>query len=120
MIYQCNGCKRTTFETACPWRTSSELSTSPELSSRLLTPIDPSFYPDFQYRSKGLLQDSFGKKKEQVQLNDLLNNVLRKYSEAKHLGNLMRFFLSQLLPSAAWNILAPRNQPSSSEYIDGF
>lgn len=83
MIYQCNGCKRTTFETACPWCSSSELSPSPELSSRHLTPIDPSFYPDFQYRSKGLLQDFFGKKKEQAQLNDLLNNVLRKYSELK-------------------------------------
>lgn len=83
MIYQCNGCNRTTFETTCPWCTSSELSPSSELSSRHLTPLDPSFYPDFQYRSKGLLKDFLGKKKEQAQLNDLLNNVLRKYSELK-------------------------------------
>lgn len=83
MIYQCNGCNRTTFETACPWCTSSELSPSSELSSRHLTPLDPSFYPDFQYRSKGLIKDFLGKKKEQAQLNDLLNNVLRKYAELK-------------------------------------
>ncbi|WP_242174589.1 MULTISPECIES: restriction endonuclease [unclassified Pseudomonas] len=83
MIYQCNACNRTTFETACPWCTGSELSPSSELSARHLTPLDPSFYPDFQYRSKGLLKDFLGKKKEQAQLNDLLNNVLRKYSELK-------------------------------------
>ncbi|MBN0979738.1 restriction endonuclease [Pseudomonas hygromyciniae] len=83
MIYQCNGCNRTTFETACPWCTNSELSPSSELSTRHLTPLDPSFYPDFQYRSKGLIKDFLGKKKEQAQLNDLLNNVLRKYAELK-------------------------------------
>lgn len=83
MIYQCNGCNRTTFETACPWCSNSELSPSAELSSRHLTPLDPSFYPDFQYRSKGLIKDFLGKKKEQAQLNDLLNNVLRKYAELK-------------------------------------
>ena len=31
-----------------------------------------------------------------------------------------RFILFQLLPSAAWHILAPRNQPTSSELNDGF
>jgi len=54
-----------------------------KLTLRHFTPLDPSFYPDFQYRSKGLIQDFFGKKKEQAQLNDLLNNVLRKYAELK-------------------------------------
>lgn len=83
MIYQCNTCNKTTFETACPWCSGSELSPSSELSARHLTPLDPSFYPDFQYQSKGLLKDFLGKKKEQAQLNDLLNNVLRKYSELK-------------------------------------
>jgi len=48
-----------------------------------LIPLDPSFYPDFQYRSKGLIKDFLGKKKEQAQLNDLLNNVLRKYAQLK-------------------------------------
>ena len=83
MIYQCNGCNRTTFDTACPWCMGSQVSPSSELTLRHLTPLDPSFYPDFQYRSKGLIQDFFGKKKEQAQLNDLLSNVLRKYAELK-------------------------------------
>ncbi|NWD69444.1 restriction endonuclease [Pseudomonas gingeri] len=78
MIYQCNGCNKTTFETMCPWCTVS--TTAPSAG---LTPLDPSFYPDFQYQSKGLLKDLLGKKKEQAQLNDLLNNVLRKYAELK-------------------------------------
>lgn len=83
MIYQCNGCNRTTFETACPWCSSSQASPSTELQAQQLTPLDPSFYPDFQYQSKGLIKDLLGKKKEQAQLNDLLNNVLRKYAELK-------------------------------------
>jgi restriction system protein len=83
MIYQCNGCNKTTFETTCPWCISSEHSPTAELGRQHLTPLDPSFYPDFQYQSKGLIKDFLGKKKEQAQLNDLLNNVLRKYSELK-------------------------------------
>ncbi|MBS7562177.1 restriction endonuclease [Pseudomonas sp. RC4D1] len=83
MIYQCNGCNRTTFETVCPWCMGSQVSPSSELTLQHLTPLDPSFYPDFQYRSKGLIKDFLGKKKEQAQLNDLLNNVLRKYAELK-------------------------------------
>ncbi|WP_345891130.1 restriction endonuclease [Burkholderia sp. Ax-1719] len=46
-------------------------------------PLDPSFYPDFQYQSKGFIKDLFGKKKEQAQLNDLLHNVLTKYAALK-------------------------------------
>lgn len=83
MIYQCNGCSRTTFETSCPWCSSSQVSPSTEVQGQRLTPLDPSFYPDFQYQSKGLIKDFLGKKKEQAQLNDLLNNVLRKYAELK-------------------------------------
>lgn len=37
-----------------------------------MTPLNPSFYLDFQYRSKGVLKDLFGKKKEKTQLNQLL------------------------------------------------
>lgn len=83
MIYQCNGCNRTTFETACLWCNSSDTSPSAAVSTQQLTPLDPSFYPDFQYQSKGFIKDFLGKKKEQAQLNDLLNNVLRKYAQLK-------------------------------------
>lgn len=83
MIYLCNACHRTTFETSCPrCKTTESFSASPA-GEQGLTPLDPSFYPDFQYQSKGFLKDILGKKKEQAQLNDLLNNVLRKYAELR-------------------------------------
>lgn len=83
MIYYCNGCNRTTFETACPWCHSFQASPSAELQAQQLTPLDPSFYPDFQYQSKGIIKDLLGKKREQAQLNELLNNVLKKYAQFK-------------------------------------
>lgn len=67
----------------CPWCSSSQVAASTEPHIQHLTPLDPSFYPDFQYQSKGFIKDFLGKKKEQAQLNDLLNNVLRKYAQLK-------------------------------------
>lgn len=83
MIYQCNGCNKTTFEVSCPWCGGTQVQPSTAPNPQNLTPLDPSFYPDFQYQSKGFIKDLLGKKKEQAQLNDLLNNVLRKYAELK-------------------------------------
>ncbi|KPY45375.1 restriction endonuclease [Pseudomonas syringae] len=83
MIYQCNSCHRTTFETICPLCHPGSVASALQAGEQSLTPLDPSFYPDFQYHSKGFLKDIWGKKKEQAQLNDLLNNVLRKYAELK-------------------------------------
>lgn len=83
MIYQCNHCHRSTFETYCSPCGSAEGASLPQQAPQGLTPLDPSFYPDFQYQSKGFLKDIWGKKKEQAQLNDLLNSVLRKYSELR-------------------------------------
>ncbi len=93
MIYQCYTCGRTTFEINCPWcagiisvKTSTwGSSSSTVLTSEIqrMTPLNPSFYPEFQYQSKGVLKDLFGKKKEQTQLNQLLENVLEKYSSLK-------------------------------------
>lgn len=83
MIYQCNHCHRSTFETYCSQCGAAEAASLPQQAPQGLTPLDPSFYPDFQYQSKGFLKDIWGKKKEQAQLNDLLNSVLRKYSELK-------------------------------------
>ncbi|MDR5020056.1 restriction endonuclease [Yersinia rochesterensis] len=93
MIYQCYSCNKTSFEINCPWcfgvipTTSSPWGTraSPVPASDIqrMTPLNPSFYPEFQYQSKGVLKDLFGKKKEQSQLNQLLDNVLEKYSSFK-------------------------------------
>ena len=83
MIYLCSGCHKTTFETSCPWCSGAQSLDSAAPHIQHMTPLDPSFYPDFQYQSKGFIKDLLGKKKEQAQLNDLLNNVLRKYAQLK-------------------------------------
>jgi len=91
MIYQCYSCNKTSFEVNCPW-CSGGVSTStngwgtknpPLITSEQMIPLNPSFYPEFQYQSKGILKDLFGKKKEQSQLNQLLQDVLDKYSSFK-------------------------------------
>lgn len=91
MIYQCNSCNKTSFEVNCPWCSSVipatvspwDTRTTPASDIQQMTPLNPSFYPEFQYQSKGMLKDLFGKKKEQSQLNQLLENVLEKYSRFK-------------------------------------
>ncbi|MFT0181843.1 restriction endonuclease [Pseudomonas benzopyrenica] len=83
MIYLCSGCHKTTFEISCPWCSGAQSLDSAAPHLQHMTPLDPSFYPDFQYQSKGFIKDLLGKKKEQAQLNDLLNNVLRKYAQLK-------------------------------------
>lgn len=84
MIYQCISCGRKSFETTCPWCASAPAQVSGQPApAALQVPLDPSFYPEFQYQTKGFLKDLLGKKKEQAQLNDLLRAVLKKYSELK-------------------------------------
>lgn len=56
---------------------------SPTAPASQQVPLDPSFYPEFQYQTKGFIKDLFGKKKEQAQLDELLRSVLSKYTEFK-------------------------------------
>lgn len=82
MIYQCNTCSRTTFEVNCPWCSGvspvkttawgSASSTAQAVDIQRMTPLNPSFYPEFQYRSKGVLKDLFGKKKNKLSLINCL------------------------------------------------
>lgn len=84
MIYQCSSCNTTSFETTCPRCSALRAENADQNSSEAQqVPLDPSFYPEFQYQSKGFLKDLIGKKKEQAQLNELLRSVLRKYAELK-------------------------------------
>lgn len=84
MIYQCSSCNRTSFQTTCPWCAPVPTGgLDQKLAAVQQVPLNPSFYPEFQYQTKGFLKDLIGKKKEQAQLNDLLRSVLRKYSELK-------------------------------------
>ena len=82
LIYQCSTCNKTSFETKCPWCSpASVMENGQQISTTQQVPLDPSFYPEFQYQAKGFLKDLLGKKREQVQLNDKLHSVLKKYSE---------------------------------------
>lgn len=93
MIYQCYSCNKKSFEVNCPWCSGIIPTASPQwgIKSSLtqssdslqMIPLNPAFYPEFQYQSKGMLKDLFGKKKEQSQLNELLESVLEKYSTFK-------------------------------------
>ncbi|CAG9242129.1 restriction endonuclease [Paraburkholderia caribensis] len=84
MIYQCGSCSKTSFEITCPWCASAPTQENTQRAPvQRQVPLDPSFYPEFQYQTKGFLKDLLGKKKEQAQLNDLLRSVLQKYSELK-------------------------------------
>ena len=84
MIYQCSACSRTSFEITCPWCAS--LPIEPLIAStttRQQVPLDPSFFPEFQYQNKGFFKDLFGRKREQAQLSELLSAVLQKYAQLK-------------------------------------
>jgi restriction system protein len=84
VIYQCSFCSRTSFETTCPWCASAPAREAGQQKSMgQQVPLDPSFYPEFQYQTKGFLKDLLGKKREQAQLHELLRGVLQKYSELK-------------------------------------
>ncbi|QND82956.1 Restriction endonuclease [Chromobacterium vaccinii] len=76
MIYQCNSCSGFSFKSSCP--------RCGESGSDTQIPLDPSFYQEFQYKSKGFLKDLLSKKKEVANLEELLNRVLRKYADLKH------------------------------------
>jgi restriction system protein len=85
VIYRCSVCRKTSFETQCPWCARVPTQGTGQIQpTGLQVPLDPSFYPDFQYQSKGFIKDFLGKKKEQAQLNDLLRNVLSKYATLKN------------------------------------
>ncbi|WP_249193926.1 MULTISPECIES: restriction endonuclease [Burkholderia cepacia complex] len=84
MIYKCSFCSKTSFETKCPWCSSSPSQDgSQKTSTAQQVPLDPSFYPEFQYQTKGFFKDLLAKKKEQAQLNEMLRSVLQKYSQLK-------------------------------------
>lgn len=87
MVYVCMDCSKTTFEITCPsCGTGFEEQGKGKNSSLVpdkLIPLDPPFYPEFQYKSKGLLKDFLSKKKEQAELNELLDRVQSKYAGLK-------------------------------------
>lgn len=75
MLYCCYGCNHYSFEQICH--------KCGEDKKELYVPLDPKFYPEFQYQSQGFVKDLFLKKKTQNYLNETLDNVLVKYKKFK-------------------------------------
>lgn len=44
-------------------------------------PVEPEYYPEFQYKTKGFIKDIFLKKRSQKELQEKLDTVLRKYKD---------------------------------------
>lgn len=69
MHYSCFGCGRVSFELTC-----SRCGLKDEN-----VPLDPSYYPEFQYQSRGLVVDLLFKGKVQQELSADRSAVLRKW-----------------------------------------
>lgn len=73
MIYQCRTCINYNFFNNCP--------NCGEAESNV--PLNPEYYPEFEYKSKGIIGDILFKKKEQGRIDGKLDSILSKYKEFK-------------------------------------
>lgn len=49
MLYHCYNCDRYAFEASCP--------RCPDTTAGDYVPLDPKYYPEFQYKTQGLVKD---------------------------------------------------------------
>jgi len=91
MIFLCNECSNYGFDEDCKY-------CGP---GTLHVPMDIEYYPEFEYKSKGLVKDIFVKRKEQKQLNEKLEAVLSKYNTYKdpYFVNFMHLVNKDVEPS---------------------
>lgn len=73
MIYKCFSCGSYSFNNTCSCPT----------NKADVVPLDPAYYPEFEYQSKGVVYDIFNKKKDLEKLDSNLQSVLEKYSNLK-------------------------------------
>lgn len=73
MLYKCHRCNSYSFHSNCV----SCGSDNPED----YVPLDPEYYPEFQYQSRGFVKDLFVKKKTEKELGDQLQRVLEKWRQ---------------------------------------
>lgn len=74
MIYKCFYCGLYSFTARC--------GCPPETVD--VVPLDPAYYPEFEYTSKGIISDIFFKKKELQKIDEKLQSVLEKYGSLKN------------------------------------
>lgn len=73
MLFNCYKCHSLTFEAVCP-------NCGPEATHDTV-PLDPAYYPEFAYSSKGFVKDLFVKRKAEQKLKAKLEDVLDKYRQ---------------------------------------
>lgn len=76
MLFKCFACGAVSFNPECRACSSEE----PDMT----VPLDPEYYAEFQYRSRGLVKDLFLKKRTEEKLQTALDAVLEKYKEFEH------------------------------------
>lgn len=73
MLYNCFKCGQLGFQAICSVCGQDEQDEN--------VPLNPEYYPEFQYESKGLVKDLFLKKKTEEKLRGKLDSVLEKYKQ---------------------------------------
>ena len=73
MLFNCFNCGQFSFQDICP-------GCGPAARDDNV-PLNPEYYPEFRYKSKGLVKDMFIKKKTEKELHIQLESVLHKYKE---------------------------------------
>lgn len=71
MLFNCFNCGRFGFQPMC----------EPCESAENNVPLDPAYYPEFQYESMGMIKDLIWKKKFEKELQAKLESVLKKYAQ---------------------------------------
>jgi restriction system protein len=76
VLFNCEKCDHIGFEAVCPKCGVDERDGN--------VPLDPAYYPEFQYRSQGVVRDLLVKKKTEKALDAKLEAVLAKYEQFKN------------------------------------
>jgi len=71
VIYKCYKCNHYNFSPACVKCGASDDN----------IPLNPEYYPEFEYRSEGFISDLFFKKTEQKKIDTKLDSILSKYHD---------------------------------------
>jgi hypothetical protein len=83
MIYKCFSCGKYSFNSVSGGYGSDVSSCGCATDASDIVPLDPAYYPEFEYKSKGMVYDIFNKKKELENIDAKLQSVLEKYASFK-------------------------------------
>lgn len=84
MIRQCYKCNKYNFVKICPICNDEESN----------IPLNPEYYPEFEYRSKGFFSDLITKRSETKKLNEKLDSVLKRYYQLENPYFINFYYLS--------------------------